>query len=63
MHICLTLQIKVEVCSPFCKLAVTCFDISAVFTASLHQLATSPSCQKEFPVWVFDACVFWFGFF
>lgn len=36
--------------------------ISAVLPASLHQLAVSPGCQKEFPVWVFGVCVFPFGF-
>lgn len=37
--------------------------ISAVLPASLHQLAVSPGCQKEFPVWVFGVCVcFHLGF-
>lgn len=57
MHICLTLQIKVEVCFPFINLLSLVLFISAVFTASRHQLAVSPSCQKEFPVWVFYVCV------
>lgn len=39
MHICLTLQIKVEVCFPFSKLAVTCL----VHFSCVH-CVTAPTC-------------------
>lgn len=65
MHICLTLQIKVEVCFPFYKLAVTCF----VHFSCVH-CVTAPTChillvakKNSLCGFLMCVCVFWLGFF